>query len=76
MDGREAVWLLRRSGFKIPIIMLTGKFISEADEVLCLTAGANDYITKPFKLPILLARIRATYGSMRTAILRISRSAG
>ena len=59
MDGREAVWLLRRSGFKTPIIMLTGKFISDADEVLCLTAGANDYITKPFKLPILLARIRA-----------------
>jgi DNA-binding response OmpR family regulator len=59
MDGREAVRLLRKSGFKTPIIMLTGKVISDADQILGLDAGANDYITKPFKFPVLLARIRA-----------------
>ena len=59
MDGREAVRLLRKSGFKTPIIMLTGKVFSDADEILGLDAGANDYLTKPFKLPVLLARIRA-----------------
>ena len=59
MDGREAVRLLRKSGFKTPIIMLTGRVVSDADQILSLDAGANDYVTKPFKFPVLLARIRA-----------------
>ncbi|MEE8253764.1 MAG: response regulator transcription factor [Hyphomicrobium sp.] len=58
MDGREAVRLLRKSGFKTPIVMLTGN-VSDADQILGLDAGANDYITKPFKFAVLLARIRA-----------------
>ena len=58
MDGREACKLLRRSGFKSPIVMLTGN-VSDADVILGLDAGANDYITKPFKFAVLLARIRA-----------------
>ncbi len=58
MDGREAVKLLRKNGFKGPIIMLTGHD-SEADTVLGLESGANDYVTKPFKFAVLLARIRA-----------------
>ena len=58
MDGREAVKLLRKSGFKSPIIMLTGND-PDADQILGLDAGANDYITKPFKFAVLLARIRA-----------------
>lgn len=58
MDGREAVKLLRKSGFKSPIIMLTGN-TSDADQVLGLDAGANDYVLKPFKFAVLLARIRA-----------------
>ena len=57
MDGREAVRLLRKSGFKTPIIMLTGK-VADADQILGLDAGANDCVTKPFKFPVLLARIR------------------
>ena len=58
MDGREAVKLLRKTGFKGPIIMLTGND-SDADQILGLDAGANDYVTKPFKFAVLLARIRA-----------------
>src|SRR3954451_21158288 len=58
MDGREAVKIMRRNGFRSPKIMLTGQ-ASEADTVLGLEAGANDYVVKPFKFPVLLARIRA-----------------
>ncbi len=58
MDGREACKILRKSGFKAPIIMLTGNE-SDADMILGLDAGANDYVTKPFKFAVLLARIRA-----------------
>jgi DNA-binding response OmpR family regulator len=59
MDGREAVKILRSEGFKAPIIMLTGHD-SDADEILGLESGANDYITKPFRFSVLLARIRAS----------------
>ena len=58
MDGREAVKIMRRDGFKNPIIMLTGQD-SDADAVLGLESGANDYVTKPFRFAVLLARIRA-----------------
>jgi len=58
MDGREAVKLLRKSGFRAPIVMLTGQD-SDSDTVLGLEAGANDYVTKPFRFAVLLARIRA-----------------
>jgi DNA-binding response OmpR family regulator len=58
MDGREACKLLRKSGVKTPIILLTGH-ISDSDMILGLDAGANDYVTKPFKFAVLLARIRA-----------------
>ncbi len=58
MDGREACRLLRRAGVKAPIIMLTAAD-SDADAILGLDAGANDYVTKPFRLGVLLARLRA-----------------
>lgn len=58
MDGRELCKQLRKSGFKSPIIMLTGE-VSDADMILGLDAGANDYVSKPFKIAVLLARIRA-----------------
>jgi DNA-binding response OmpR family regulator len=58
MDGRDAVRQLRRDGFRGPIIMLTGQ-ASDADTVLGLESGANDYVVKPFKFAVLLARIRA-----------------
>ena len=58
MDGREAVKLLRKNNFKAPIIMLTGHD-TDSDTILGLEAGANDYVTKPFRFAVLLARIRA-----------------
>ncbi len=58
MDGREAVKLLRKSDFKAPIIMLTGHD-TDSDTILGLEAGANDYVTKPFRFAVLLARVRA-----------------
>ncbi|MGL4489300.1 MAG: response regulator transcription factor [Rhizobiaceae bacterium] len=58
MDGREAVKILRKGGFKSPIIMLTGHD-TDSDTILGLEAGANDYVTKPFRFAVLLARIRA-----------------
>jgi DNA-binding response OmpR family regulator len=58
MDGREVCRLMRRQGVKCPVIMLTAH-VSDADQILGLDAGANDYVTKPFKFPVLLARIRA-----------------
>lgn len=56
-DGREVCRAMRKNGFKMPIIMLTGAD-SDAEEILGLESGANDYITKPFKVGVLLARIR------------------
>lgn len=61
-DGRELCRLMRKQGVKCPVLMLTGQD-SDADTILGLDAGANDYVTKPFKFPVLLARIRA---QMRT----------
>lgn len=57
-DGRELCRLMRKQGVKSPILMLTGHD-SDADTILGLDSGANDYVTKPFKFPVLLARIRA-----------------
>lgn len=58
MDGREACKVMRRSGYKGPVIMLTGQ-TSESDTILGLDSGANDYVAKPFRFAVLLARIRA-----------------
>lgn len=58
MDGRECSRLMRRAGMKAPIIMLTAHD-TDADTILGLDAGANDYVTKPFRLGVLLARVRA-----------------
>jgi len=57
-DGRELCKLMRKQGVKCPIMMLTGAD-GDADTILGLDSGANDYVTKPFKFPVLLARIRA-----------------
>ena len=58
MDGREACKIIRRNGYKGPVIMLTAQ-ASDSDTILGLDSGANDYVTKPFRFGVLLARIRA-----------------
>jgi len=58
IDGREVCRLMRKQGVKCPVIMLTGHH-TDSDTILGLDAGANDYVAKPFKFPVLLARIRA-----------------
>ncbi|HKG44088.1 MAG TPA: response regulator transcription factor [Gaiellaceae bacterium] len=58
MDGLEVSRTLRRGGSKLPILMLTARTQVE-DRVEGLDAGADDYLTKPFALEELLARVRA-----------------
>jgi DNA-binding response OmpR family regulator len=58
MNGREVCRELRKVGVSAPVIMLTAAQ-SDADTIEGLDAGANDYVTKPFKFAVLLARIRA-----------------
>src|SRR5947209_7279510 len=58
IDGHEVCRQMQRAGITVPIVMLTAAD-SEADTVLGLDAGANDYVTKPFRLSVLLARLRA-----------------
>jgi DNA-binding response OmpR family regulator len=57
---------LRRQKVSAPIIMLTGA-ATEADTILGLDAGANDYVTKPFRFGVLLARIRAHLRQFETS---------
>jgi DNA-binding response OmpR family regulator len=59
LDGVELCRRLRADGQKAPIILLTGAAREESDQVQGLDAGANDYVLKPFKFSVLLARIRA-----------------
>jgi two-component system alkaline phosphatase synthesis response regulator PhoP len=58
MNGLDVCRELRKRGFDKPIIMLTAK-AEEVDRVVGLEVGADDYLTKPFGLRELLARIRA-----------------
>jgi len=60
MDGIQALKLLKTnpSAAHIPVIMLTAKS-AETEKVVCLDAGADDYITKPFGVLELSARVRA-----------------
>ncbi len=58
MDGLDVAREIRNRGLDIPILILTAR-TDEADMVIGLDAGADDYVTKPFRLAELLARIRA-----------------
>lgn len=68
-DGRELCRLMRKQGIKSPIIMLTGHD-TDADTILGLDAGANDYVTKPFKFPVLLAGSGRSCASMSSPKMR------
>ena len=58
IDGREVCRRMRLAGVGAPIIMLTGQ-TSDNDTIAGLESGANDYVSKPFKFAVLMARIRA-----------------
>ncbi|MGI6755402.1 MAG: response regulator transcription factor [Atopobiaceae bacterium] len=58
MNGLEVVHELRRQGNAVPVLMLTAR-TATSDKVEGLDAGADDYMTKPFEAPELLARLRA-----------------
>jgi DNA-binding response OmpR family regulator len=59
-DGRQVCRQLRDDGVSAPIIMLTAS-AGEGDTVEGLDSGANDYVTKPFRLNVLMARLRAQF---------------
>jgi len=58
VDGYEFMRLYRERKHQVPVIMLTAK-VEEADAVLGLEIGADDYVTKPFSPRVLVARVRA-----------------
>lgn len=71
-DGRDFCASLRKQGVEMPILMLTGSD-AEADVVRGLSAGANDYVAKPFRSAVLLARLRSQLRTFENSVhLRIS----
>jgi DNA-binding response OmpR family regulator len=58
IDGLEVCRRLRTEGHSFPVLVLTAR-ADEVDTVVGLDAGADDYVTKPFRLAELLARVRA-----------------
>jgi two-component system OmpR family response regulator len=58
MDGFEVLRLLRGTGTRVPIVLLTARDATD-DKINGLTLGADDYVTKPFSLGEVLARVRA-----------------
>ena len=69
LDGLELCKTLRMRGINTPILMLTAKS-TELDRVLGLELGADDYLTKPFSLAELLARVKALL--RRAELLRVA----
>ncbi|MBV9332028.1 MAG: response regulator transcription factor, partial [Alphaproteobacteria bacterium] len=72
-DGRILARSLREDGVTCPIIMLTAAD-TDADEISGLESGANDYLTKPFRFAVLMARAQAhlrSHGQSEEAVYRI-----
>jgi len=72
MDGFDVSSALRRAGVRTPVIMLTAR-TQEAEKELGLDSGADDYVTKPFSLRELRARIRAQLRRAQTPTERTIR---
>jgi DNA-binding response OmpR family regulator len=72
-DGRKLAGTLRDDGVSCPIILLTAAD-GESDEIEGLASGANDYVTKPFRFAVLMARVHAhlrSHGQSEDAVYRI-----
>ena len=72
LSGLEVCKTLRSEGFSAPIVMLTARG-QEIDKVVGLELGADDYVTKPFSLRELLARVRAVLRRTEGTNKRLSR---
>jgi DNA-binding response OmpR family regulator len=70
LDGLEVCRRIRSSGRDVPVLMLTAR-TDEADFVVGLDAGADDYVAKPFRMAELLARVRALLRRRVPALLEI-----
>jgi DNA-binding response OmpR family regulator len=73
MDGRDACKAMRDQGVGAPVIMLTAA-ATDADTIRGLEAGADDYVAKPFRFAVLLARIRAqlrSHEQSEAAVFRV-----
>jgi len=66
MDGIEILKQLRRKNIQTPVLMLTSRS-AEIDRIIGLELGADDYVTKPFSIRELIARIKAIFRRMETA---------
>jgi DNA-binding response OmpR family regulator len=75
IDGLEICRRLRGKSNYTPILMLTAK-TSELDRVLGLELGADDYLTKPFSLPELIARVKAIFRRVDAMALASSAASG
>lgn len=74
MDGRDAVQLIRQAGHQGPIISLSAR---SADAIIGLDASADDYVLKPFRFSVILARIRyhlRNYDASEVGLLKIGES--
>src|SRR5499426_1353702 len=71
LDGLEVCRRVRAEGHAVPVLILTAR-ADEVDTVVGLDAGADDYVTKPFRLAELLARVRALLrrGSVETGAVQ------
>jgi DNA-binding response OmpR family regulator len=65
MDGIETLRSMRREGPNLPVILVTGRR-RDLDEIVGLEMGADDYVTKPFDMDVLLAHIKAVMRRMQT----------
>jgi len=74
LDGRFVLRRMRDNGDRAPVIMMTGRYTGDADEVAELELGADDYIRKPFTGEVVIARILAILRRTRAGKPPLARS--
>jgi len=74
LDGRLVLRHMREKGDQTPVIIITGRYTGDADEVIGFELGADDYISKPFSGDVLMARLRAVLRRSRVGQISLARS--